>query len=808
MATAEATELRDHSQSEILFCGAEPFPIPEILRANGYVATIENFRGKSRRIEGLKHLLEIKPDLLQYSGVTFFTPRMVILTNELFRTFVDHSFSFQPEVKQGLIELTNGALELSATRQLSVRRSSWTTENPDPPGPRFNALSSPAKVLEAIKAQFSYCITQNWHLDPENEISLILQEFTDPPDVKISGDKLILSEEMPYHYQVPIGGDAYRGLDGKTVINVVPGDNRATSQGYENADSYVVSRNGTGRHIEERSERYKDTMYVDREGLLTPVKIPIELHIGTPLLDDFEILRIAEVIDALSRGGVPHRIEFSSGTIGGIYVVFINEALGWTPPPIPEIKKEPRIITGPLLKIINDRDDIFGPQGLKSLQTKKSHQPIIYISQQLCSNTTRLRSTLADLLKLQKRRGKEFIALYPGMAITEHAYKVISSDLGITSYPVPPSRRVSEGNLIQIETDGIRHTVTNLTLAGNESALCLQEYPKRLSSLEIGNKADGIRFLFSLGLPVPPTFVLTEKFFSSVIRTNGAGSLWANLTVTKEDIQATKQRIIKKQLSEVAQPGVEHPRTNDLTDREVLRIELQRRFEELRNSLQKIPKKEWAQFTTLRKNNLGTAPILSAVRSSGIVEDLSGRSFAGEFMTILGVTPKDLANAVLEVIRSPFTPEFAESLVKLPPNEGRRILASLSMPVIVMPLIDAECSGTLVHCHPTTHDPNYITIEAQYGIGGVVSAIRDASKEVLQIILSAETGKPVSIKSFSNGREEILPTLVQEMITAGEIEHLFRAAQLIHRHKGTPQDTEWAIERETRNAWFLQTRAA
>jgi phosphoenolpyruvate synthase/pyruvate phosphate dikinase len=393
------------------------------------------------------------------------------------------------------------------------------------------------------------------------------------------------------------------------------------------------------------------------------------------------------------------------------------------------------------------------------------------------------------------------------VSITEHAYKVISSDLGITSFPVPPSRQFFEGNLIQVETDGIHHTVTNLTLAGNESVLCLQEYPKKLSPLEIGNKADGIRFLLSLGLPVPPTFVLTEEFFSSVIRTNKAGSLWANLTISKSDIKTLKQRIIQERLMTFDIDGVEHPRTNDLTDNEVLRIELMRRFEELSHSLQVIPKQKWAQCTKLLEANLGKGPILYAVRSSG-GEDFVRRSLAGEFLTKLGVKPKDLASAVLEVIRSPFTPEFAESVVSLPPNEGRRILASLVMSVIIMPLIDAECSGTLVHFHPITRNSNYITIEAQYEIAGVVSAVRDSHKELLQIILSADTGEPVSIKSFSNGREQALETLDQAMITAGEVEHLYKVARLIHRHKGFPQDTEWAIERGTRTAWFLQTRPA
>lgn len=750
--------------------------IPEILRERGLVTTLEEYQGNSPRLQGLQLLDKIKPDIQEKHGLDFYQPNIVILKDDLFRIYVQSGFSFPEEVKLPLIELIQKALEHSETKMLSVRRAYWTPENPNPPGPPFNALAASAEILEAITKHYQYSIEQGWHQIPETEISLNLQEFTDPSDVRIENGELV-SEVIPFGGEViPLDPKNYK-------VHVILGDNRAVTM--RKTSSITATINGRGPRILETQIVSASDILIDREGALVPIKLPPSMYVDFLPLNDMDALRlICAAYELQEATGRTYRLEFSAGTRRGHPVIFINEVLPFERPFTPETERTLTTIKGRNLGIIRDEADV---QTLKGLHPRRHEAPLVYIDRSLSSDTTRLRYVLAQLAELSHRREQSFICLHPGTE-TEHAFRILARELGLTGFPVLQDRRFRTGDRILIKTDGVEHSVTNLTLAGNKYGLCLQEYSEPLTDLEIGNKTESLKLLSSLSLPIPPTFVLTRDFFLSTLWKNKMLGHWGDLKDAK-----TPEKLEEK-------------------------------FKELRESLNVLPTGHWRKFLKLLHSHLAS-DIELIVRSSSNVEDLATRSFTGEFETVADVDFANLEDAILRVIKSPFTAKFARSIWPprphkgLEPDEGRRIVGGLVMPVIIMPQVQAEVSGTLFHCDTVTHNPHIITIEAQPGSGGVVSGERRA--KTLNVKFDARTGKMLSLTVVEGGivrHPQFLTTRTETLLTDDEARALFNSARLIRQRTNEYHDTEWGIgplpgvllENEVSDhksqLWFFQTR--
>lgn len=749
--------------------------IPEILRERGLVTTLEEYQGNSPRLQGLQLLDKIKPYIQEKHGLDFYQPNIVILKDGLFRIYVQSEFSFPEEVKLPLIELIQKALEHSETKMLSVRRAYWTPENPDPPGSPFNALATSEEVLEAIKTHYKYSMEQNWHKRPEVEVSLNLQEFTDPQNVKIENGELVGNV-------VSFGGEVIPRSSNSYSVHVLPGDNRAITM--KKSSSIAIEINSHGPRIIDKKTISVQEALRDREGTLVPFRLPTSMQVDFLPLNDADALRLACAAHELQEHTkIPHRIEFSAGTREGRPVVFVNEALPYRRPSSLEVEREPEIIKGSIIAIVKNESDVAGSRGFHA---RKGEMTMVYIDPLLSTDTTRFRFVLSRLAKEQERRERPIVCLYPGTE-TEHAFRVLAREIGLTGFPVIQGRRFRVGDRVLVRTDGVEHIVTNLTLAGNRYGVCLQEYPEPFTDLhadlQIGNKGEGLLRLLSLGLPVPPTFVLTRNFFHSTLRRNTLTSRWGRLT--------------KIELPE----------------------DLLKKFTELNEGLRELPQRHWGNFLKLIRSHLDVKKVKLIARSSGNVEDLATRSFTGEFQTVPNLTIENLEKGVLEVIRSPFTENFARAIWELAPDEGRRVLAGLTMSVIVMPQVQAEVSGTLFHCDTVTGSPSVITIEAQPGIGGVVAG--DERERTLRIKFDAQTGDILSIIIIEGGvvsRPKSLTTREETLLTADEVKALFNAARLIHRRTNEYHDTEWGIgalpsvlldggfSDHKSQLWFFQTR--
>ncbi|WP_203832851.1 PEP/pyruvate-binding domain-containing protein, partial [Actinoplanes lobatus] len=165
---------------------------------------------------------------------------------------------------------------------------------------------------------------------------------------------------------------------------------------------------------------------------------------------------------------------------------------------------------------------------------------------------------------------------------------------------------------------------------------------------------------------------------------------------------------------------------------------------------------------------LGGGPV--AIRSSATAEDLAGASFAGQHLTVLDVTGPE---AVLAGIA-----ECWESL------HGERARAyrdargighdTVRMAVVVQRMVRAETAGVLFTANPVTGRRTEMMVESAAGPG---TSVVDGCGPVSRRVLADGTAMP----------------------------DLWALGERLQRHRGSPQDVEWAID-PAGDLWVLQSR--
>ena len=196
-------------------------------------------------------------------------------------------------------------------------------------------------------------------------------------------------------------------------------------------------------------------------------------------------------------------------------------------------------------------------------------------------------------------------------------------------------------------------------------------------------------------------------------------------------------------------------------------------------------------------DKLGTRYV--AVRSSATAEDSKIASWAGELETYLGITKKNLLEAVQKCWSSLFTPRaiFYRIEKKL---DGKEV----SVAVVVQKLIDAEVAGVCFTCHPVTKDKNQMVIEASWGLGESVVAgkvtpdtyiVDKKDMTILDININEQF---TEIKRREEGAKEIkVPKsrAGKQCLSEKKILELAIICQRIEALYGFPCDIEWAVEK-------------
>jgi pyruvate,water dikinase len=204
-----------------------------------------------------------------------------------------------------------------------------------------------------------------------------------------------------------------------------------------------------------------------------------------------------------------------------------------------------------------------------------------------------------------------------------------------------------------------------------------------------------------------------------------------------------------------------------------------------------------------------------AVRSSATAEDLANASFAGQQDTYLWV--KGLAQVVKMTQKcwaSLFTPRAISYRIKMnfPHN---KVLISVG----VQKMVNARTSGVIFTLNPLNGDPSRMVVEGSWGFGeAVVSGSVTPDKFVVDKVLHEINERTISAKTiecvYEPGKGIVhcdVPADRQSLpcMDDSELIELVRIAKRIEDHYGSPQDIEWAIDRDLSfpdNIFIVQSR--
>jgi len=298
-----------------------------------------------------------------------------------------------------------------------------------------------------------------------------------------------------------------------------------------------------------------------------------------------------------------------------------------------------------------------------------------------------------------------------------------------------------------------------------------------------GKNANLGEMLNRIGLPVPAGFAVTtwaaRIFFESTGLDAAAGSLLLDLDV--ED-----QAALTRTSEEIQAMVLKAPLPPDLT-------------RAMDSALDDLAAASGVPFQELRV----------AVRSSAVGED-GDLSFAGQYVSLLGVPPERLHHAYKCVLASLYTPRaLAYRRLKGIPDEGQ------AMGVAVLPMVDPLASGVLYSRHPFEGSLDDVVIEGVWGLGAAVVDGRVTPDQFVvsrlprAIVHQRTEAKAVRLAVNPEGglREEPLPLEMIHMpcLSEEQVLTLSDYALRLEAHYGCAQDAEWAVDQEGR-AVMLQTR--
>jgi phosphohistidine swiveling domain-containing protein len=190
-----------------------------------------------------------------------------------------------------------------------------------------------------------------------------------------------------------------------------------------------------------------------------------------------------------------------------------------------------------------------------------------------------------------------------------------------------------------------------------------------------------------------------------------------------------------------------------------------------------------------------------AVRSSAAPEDAAGISWAGRFISLIGIEPKDLIRAVKQVWASLLNP------IALRYAAGHKVdLLKSGMAVIVQQVVVPDVAG-VINTTKSLKDPNIAEVEAALGLGEAVvsGAITPdtyyVDKRDLSIVNKsvAEQHRKLDISGWTditNGSEQKL--------SDEEIKLVVKTAAGIERALENPQDIEFVVQQG--KVFIVQTR--
>lgn len=285
----------------------------------------------------------------------------------------------------------------------------------------------------------------------------------------------------------------------------------------------------------------------------------------------------------------------------------------------------------------------------------------------------------------------------------------------------------------------------------------------------VGGKSANLgEIVNKLNMSVPRGFAITTKAFHNFFEFNDL----------KEEIIKQKNLIYVNEYEQLSGLSAE---THQLINAKPLPAELE---QEIHAACEKL----WGD----------DQQVLVAMRSSAVGED-GEISYAGQYLTLLGLTRAEICNAYKAIIAS----LFSARSISYRSSKGV-YEEDLAMAVACLEMIDSQASGVLYTRHPYDIINQHILINAVWGLGpyavdGVVTPDSYTVSKDQQLIILEKNISEKHVQLILNkdgGVEEIPVPSVRKTapcLTDEQIRELAGYGAALEKHYKCPQDIEWAL---------------
>ena len=199
----------------------------------------------------------------------------------------------------------------------------------------------------------------------------------------------------------------------------------------------------------------------------------------------------------------------------------------------------------------------------------------------------------------------------------------------------------------------------------------------------------------------------------------------------------------------------------------------------------------------------GESPVNVSLRSSALGEDCT-LSFAGQYLTVLNVPPARVLDEYRRIVASLFSPHAIAYRLHMAITFEDAVMA-----VACQEMIDAVASGVMFTRNPVDPSDSRILIDAVWGLGpfavdGIVPPDTYAlSREPSPRLLDAKAvPKEKQLVADKAGQLMEAPVpddcLHQPCLTENQACLLAGYGMRLEAYFGTPQDVEWALDRQGR----------